>query len=70
MKNRLKVLRAESDWTQAQLADRAGVSRQTIVALESGRYSPSLELAFTLSRLFGKRIEEVFDPNPTDGQRE
>jgi putative transcriptional regulator len=62
MKNRLKVLRAENDWTQAGLADRVGVARQTIVALENGKYSPSLVLAFKFSKLFGKPIEQIFDP--------
>jgi putative transcriptional regulator len=66
MKNRLKVLRAENDWTQAELADRVGVARQTIVALETGRYSPSLDLAFKFSKLFGKRVDEIFDPEDTD----
>lgn len=66
MKNRLKVLRAERDWTQADLADRAGVARQTIVALENGKYSPSLDLAFKFSRIFGKTIEEIFTPEDTD----
>jgi putative transcriptional regulator len=63
MKNRLKVLRAEHDWTQAGLADRAGVARQTIIALENGKYSPSLQLAFTFSRIFNKTIEEIFQPD-------
>ena len=70
MKNRLKVLRAENDWTQAELADRIGVARQTIVALEKGKYSPSLELAFRLSKLFGKPVEEIFDPESVDGKPE
>jgi putative transcriptional regulator len=70
MKNRLKVLRAENDWTQAELADRIGVARQTIVALEKGKYSPSLELAFRLSKLFGKAVEEIFDPEDANGQPE
>jgi putative transcriptional regulator len=69
MKNRLKVLRAERDWTQADLADTAGVARQTIVALENEKYSPSLELAYRFSRIFGKTIEEIFIP-PEDGDRE
>jgi putative transcriptional regulator len=63
MKNRLKVLRAENDWTQAELADRAGVARQTIIALENGKYSPSLELAFKFSRIFNKKVEEIFTPD-------
>jgi putative transcriptional regulator len=64
MKNRLKVLRAERDWTQAELADRAGVARQTIVALENEKYAPSLSLAFTFSRIFGRRVDEIFEPPP------
>ncbi|MBI5939994.1 MAG: helix-turn-helix transcriptional regulator [Caulobacterales bacterium] len=64
MKNRLKVLRAERDWSQADLADRLEVSRQTINALETGKYDPSLPLAFRIARLFGQSIEAIFD----DGQ--
>lgn len=64
MKNRLKVLRAERDWSQADLADRLEVSRQTINALETGKYDPSLPLAFKIARLFGQPIETIFD----DGQ--
>lgn len=60
MKNRLKVLRAERDWTQAQLADALDVSRQTINAIETGKFDPSLPLAFRAARLFGMRIEEIF----------
>ncbi|GGL92881.1 transcriptional regulator [Deinococcus aerolatus] len=60
MKNRIKVLRAEHDLTQAQLADRLDVSRQTVNALETGKYDPSLPLAFKLARLFGRHIEEIF----------
>ncbi len=62
MKNRLPVLRAERGWSQAELAERLGVSRQTVNALERGKYDPSLPLAFRVFRLFGKQIEEVFDP--------
>ena len=61
MKNRLKVLRAERDWTQAQLATRLDVSRQTIVAIEKGKYDPSLSLAFKTARLFAQPIETIFD---------
>ena len=61
MKNRLKVLRAERDWSQADLADRLEVSRQTINALETGKYDPSLPLAFKIARLFGQPIEAIFD---------
>ncbi len=57
------MLRAERDWTQGQLADRAEVSRQTINAIETGKFDPSLPLAFTLARLFGLTIEDVFDPD-------
>ncbi len=60
MKNRLKVLRAEHDWTQAQLALELEVSRQTINAIETGKYDPSLPLAFKLARLFGQQIEDIF----------
>jgi putative transcriptional regulator len=60
VKNRLKVLRAERDWSQADLADRLEVSRQTINALETGKYDPSLPLAFKIARLFGLPIETIF----------
>ncbi len=60
MRNRLKVLRAERDWTQAELADRLKVSRQTVNAIEKGKYDPSLSLAFKISRLFNMPIEQVF----------
>lgn len=61
MRNRLKVLRAERDWSQADLADRLEVSRQTINAIETGKYDPSLPLAFKIGRLFGQPIEAIFD---------
>jgi putative transcriptional regulator len=61
MKNRLKVLRAERDWTQADLAASLDVSRQTVNAIETGKYDPSLPLAFKIARLFGKPIEELFE---------
>lgn len=60
MKNRLKVLRAERDWSQQDLAGHAGVSRQSINAIETGKYDPSLPLAFTIADVFGLTIEEVF----------
>jgi putative transcriptional regulator len=60
MKNRLKVLRAERDWTQHQLASALEVSRQTVNAIETGKFDPSLRLAFRASRLFGRPIEEIF----------
>ncbi|MBE7216773.1 helix-turn-helix transcriptional regulator [Shewanella benthica] len=61
MKNRLKVLRAERDWTQADLADKLEVSRQTINAIEKGKFDPSLPLAFKLARLFSMSIESIFN---------
>jgi putative transcriptional regulator len=63
MRNRLKVLRAENDWSQARLAEVLRVSRQTVNAIETGKYDPSLPLAFGLARVFGKKIEEIFIPN-------
>ena len=66
MKNRLHVLRAERDWSQADLADRLAVSRQTVNALETGKYDPSLPLAFKIARLFGLSIEQIFTPDATD----
>jgi putative transcriptional regulator len=60
MKNRIKVFRAERDMTQADLADVAGVSRQTINAIEKGKFDPSLPLAFALARIFERSIEEIF----------
>lgn len=60
MNNRIKVLRAEHGLTQAELAERLDVSRQTVNALETGKYDPSLPLAFRLARLFGLRVEDVF----------
>lgn len=65
MKNQLKVLRAERDWTQAQLARALGVSRQTVNAIETGKFDPSLPLAFKIAHLFEMRIEDVFDPAST-----
>ncbi|HJR78594.1 MAG TPA: helix-turn-helix transcriptional regulator [Anaerolineales bacterium] len=63
MKNRLKVLRAERDWSQADLAEKLDVSRQTVNAIETGKYDPSLPLAFKIAELFGQRIEEIFIPD-------
>lgn len=60
MTNRLKVLRAERNWSQADLADQLGVSRQTINAIETGKYDPSLPLAIKTARLFGQPVEEIF----------
>ena len=64
VKNRLRVLRAELDWSQAELAQRLGVSRQTVNAIETGKYDPSLPLAFSLARTFKRRIEEIFEAEP------
>jgi len=61
LKNRLKVLRAERDWTQADLAKQLGVSRQTVNAVETGKFDPSLPLAFKIARLFEASIESIFD---------
>lgn len=61
MRNRLKVLRAERDWTQADLAQRLCVSRQAVNQIETGKYDPSLPLAFKIARLFELTIEEIFD---------
>lgn len=63
MKNKLKVLRAERDWSQADLAERLDVSRQTVNAIETGKYDPSLPLAFKIAELFGLKIEEIFIPD-------
>ena len=60
MRNKLKILRAERDWSQAQLAEALKVSRQTVNALEKGRYDPSLPLAFQIARLFDRKIEDIF----------
>jgi putative transcriptional regulator len=61
VKNRLRVLRAERAWSQGELAERLGVSRQTVNAVETGKYDPSLPLAFRMARLFGMRIEDIFE---------
>jgi len=61
MKNRIRVLRAERRWSQADLATRLGVSRQTVNSIETGRFDPSLPLAFRMARLFGRSVEGVFE---------
>lgn len=66
MKNRLRVLRAEQDLSQADLAGRLKVSRQTINAIETGKYDPSLPLAFRIARLFHQSIEAIFEPDPEE----
>jgi putative transcriptional regulator len=68
MKNRLKVLRAERDWSQAELAGRLDVSRQAVNAIETGKYDPSLPLAFKIGRLFDRPIEEIFDDEFDGGE--
>ncbi|MFN7128253.1 MAG: helix-turn-helix transcriptional regulator [Brevundimonas sp.] len=67
MNNRLKVLRAERDWSQAHLAELLGVSRQTVNALETGRYDPSLPLAFKIARIFEQPIESIFSEEENNG---
>lgn len=67
MRNRLRVLRAERDWSQAELAERLEVSRQTVNAIENGRYDPSLPLAFRLAEVFGEPIEAMFFPDGQEG---
>lgn len=68
MKNQLKVLRAMRNWSQAELGEHLDVSRQAVNAIETGKYDPSLPLAFKISRLFGQRIEEIFDDGFDGGQ--
>lgn len=63
MTSRVRELRAARDWTQAELAERLGVSRQTVISIENGRYEPSLSLAFKIAGVFGLRIEDIFAPD-------
>jgi putative transcriptional regulator len=63
MNNRLRILRAEREWSQADLADALGVSRQTVNAIETGKYDPSLPLAFKIAQLFERAIEHIFQPD-------
>jgi len=63
MQNTLSDLRTERGWTQRRLAEQLGVSRQTVISLERGRFDPSLSLAFRIAALFGTRIEDIFNPN-------
>lgn len=65
MNNSLRQLRAERGWSQAQLAELLAVSRQTVIAIENGRYDPSLPLAFAIARLFERSIEAIFTPPPS-----
>lgn len=66
MRNRLRVLRAEREWSQEDLANRLSVSRQTVNAVETGKYDPSLPLAFNIAKVFSARIEEIFFPDTAD----
>ena len=69
MENRLKVLRAERNWSQAELGGRLGVSRQAVNAIETGKHDPSLPLAFRIARLFNLRIEDIFDDGESKDRR-
>jgi putative transcriptional regulator len=66
MKNTLRILRAEREWSQADLAERLGVSRQTVNALETGKYDPSLPLAYKIARLFDRHVEDIFLDDASD----
>jgi putative transcriptional regulator len=66
MKNRIRVLRAEQEWSQAEVADKLGIARQTVNALETGKYAPSLPLAFKISKLFQLPVEQIFDPDSVE----
>lgn len=66
MKNRIRVLRAEHEWSQAEVAEKLGIARQTVNALETGKYAPSLPLAFKISKLFGLPVERIFDPDSAE----
>jgi putative transcriptional regulator len=70
MKNVLRILRAERNWSQGELSVRLGVSRQAINAIETGKHDPSLDLAFKMAALFGRPIEQIFDPNPQQTGKE
>jgi putative transcriptional regulator len=70
LRNRIKVLRAENDWSQARLAEELGVSRQTVNAIETGKYDPSLPLAFDLARVFRQKIEDIFTPDHAAPERD
>ena len=67
MKNQVRDLRGEQGWSQADLAERLDVSRQTVNAIETGKYDPSLPLAFKIARLFGRPIEAIFQPTDAEG---
>ena len=67
MKNRVKVLRTERGWSQVQLAEKIGISRQSVYAIESGKFDPSLPVAFRIGELFGMQIEEIFEKDSASG---
>ncbi len=69
MKNKLRILRAERNWSQGELSLRLGVSRQAVNAIETEKHDPSLELAFRMAQLFELSIEQIFDPQTTNGPR-
>ncbi len=64
MENRVRTLRSDRNWTQVELAERLNVSRQTVLAIEKGKYDPSLPLAFAIADAFGLKIEDIFEPTP------
>lgn len=66
VKNHLRVLRAEREWSQAEVADRLGIARQTVNALETGKYAPSLPLAFKIAKLFQRPVDQIFDPDSVE----
>lgn len=66
MRNRIRVLRAERDWSQAEVAERLGIARQTVNALETGKYAPSLPLAFKIAKLFDAPVDRIFDPESVE----
>ena len=66
MRNRIRVLRAERNWSQADVAEQLGIARQTINALETGKYAPSLPLAFRIAKLFATPVDQVFDPESAE----
>lgn len=68
MKNTVRILRTEKGWSQAELADLLNVSRQSVNAIETGKYDPSLPLAFAIARLFGRRIEDIFRDGEASAQ--
>lgn len=66
VRNRIRVLRAEREWSQAEVAERLGIARQTVNALETGKYAPSLPLAFKIAKLFDSPVDRIFDPESVE----